>query len=215
VLTEVAAEAEALGDLRLRALALHDLAGVARMRNDIPRALALVTESLRHTVDASERERVLADLGNFLGLAGAYSTGRAALELLERVASRQEIRWIAQNNLMDLAVREGSETLFEQYRKRLAESDLPLRNEVDFLRDAGRGLAIFGRTAEAEQALKRGLSLATGAGMHQLEFELQALLEEIPRLNRSEGQQSAAEFVAPAALTSEIEALLTEVAASV
>jgi tetratricopeptide (TPR) repeat protein len=215
VLTEVAAEAEALGDLRLRALALHDLAGVARMRNDIPRAIALATESLRHTMDANERERVLADLGTFLSLAGAYSTGRAALELLERMASRQEMRWIAQNNLMDLATREGSETMFEQYRKRLADSDLPMHNEVHFLRDAGRGLATFGRVAEAEQALSRGLALATEAGMHQLEFELQALLAEVPNMNRTTAPQASTMSTAPESLTSEIEALLEQVAASV
>jgi hypothetical protein len=214
-LTTVAAEAEALGDVRLRALALHDSAGVARMRNDIPRAIALASESLRHTVDSNERERVLADLGNFLGLAGAYATGRTALELLERVASRQEMRWIAQNNLMELAAREGSETRFEQYRKRLAESTLPARIEIYFLRDAGRGLAMFGRGSEAEQVLTRSLALANQAGMHQVEFELQSLLEEVPRLNRTLAPRASTLPATTESLTTEIEALLQEVAASV
>lgn len=215
MLMEVAAEAEALGDLRLRALALHDAAVVARSRNDLPRALALVTESLRHTVDSHERERVLADLGTFLGLAGSFATARTALELLERVASQQETRWIAQHNLMDLAAREGSETQFEQYRKRLADSPLPLRNEIYFLRDSGRGLAAFGRAQEAEETLSRGLERARASGMHQLEFELQESLEAVPRMRRAPAERAASDPVAPAELTLEIEALLEQVAASV
>jgi tetratricopeptide (TPR) repeat protein len=213
-LTAIAAEAEALGDVRLRSQVLHDSAVVARSRNDLPRALALVAESLRHTTDSHERERVLADLGNFLGLVGAFTTARTALDLLERVASKQEMRWIAQHNLMDLAAREGSETLFEQYRKRLTESALPLRNEIYFLKDSGRGLAGFGRVAEAEEVLARGLVRARESGMHQLEFEMQSLLDEVPRISRTNAAKATLPPAAPESLTNEIESLLEEVAAS-
>lgn len=214
-LAAIATEAKQLGDTRVHAMALHDSAAVARARNDLPRALALVTASLRITSDHRERERLLADLGNFLGLAGAFTTARSALELLERIASQQEIRWIAQLNLMDLAAREGSEPLFEHYRKRLQPSALPVRNAIDYYRDAGRGLAAFGRYTEAEQAIARGLTLAGEAGMHQQEFELRALADRMPELRRDAAPRVSTASTASEALTDEIEALLTEVAASV
>ena len=213
-LAAIVAEAEALDDARLLATALHDSAAVARAREDLPRALTLIAASLRRTDDSHERERVLADLGNFLGLAGAFTTARAALSLLERLATHQETRWIAQHNLMDLAAREGSEPQFEQYRKRLEQSELPLRNAVHYLRDAGRGLATFGRVSEAEQALTRGLTLAREAGMHQLEFELQALVDGIPALRRDLVPRESVPSIAPESLMREIESLLQEVAAA-
>jgi tetratricopeptide (TPR) repeat protein len=178
-LAKIAAEAEAMGDTRLHAIALHDCASVARLREDLPRAIRLAFDSFKRTVDEHDKERVLADLGNFLGLTGAFDTARAALGVLADGATTQEMRWAARGNLMDLATREGNETQFEQHRRALEAEPLPARLAMFYQRDAARGLARFGRVAEARQALQHARGLATANGMHQVQLELEAIERDI------------------------------------
>lgn len=114
---------------------------------------------------------------------------------------------------MDLATREGSELRFEQHRRQLEKEPLPMRHAIAFARDAGRGLASFGRLDEAEPYLRRGLAMATEAGMHQAEFELTAMLSDLERLRREEEAKRPAPAPAPADIATELEALLRETAA--
>lgn len=207
-LGRIADEALALGDQRLHALALHDRAGVARHRGDLPRAVRLAYDSFRETTDDHARERVLSDLGNFLGLTGAFDTARAALTLLEASGRHQETRWIAQANLMDLAIREGSEPRFEQLRRLLDQAPLPNRNRITFLRDAGKGLATFGRLDEAETALRRGLEIAARVGMHQHEFEIEVMLQDLEGLRRETERSRPQPSEAPEDIAEQIESLL-------
>lgn len=211
-LEKIIAEAAALGDQRVQAVALHDQAGVARHRNDLQRAVRLAFESFKRSVDDTDRERVLNDLGNFLGLTGAFDSARHALTAMMQGARQQESRWVAQHNLMDLAMREGSELRFEQHRRQLDKEPLPLRHAVSFARDAGRGLAAFGRLDEAAPYLERGLALATQAGMHQQEFEITEMLADLERLRREEEARRPAPAPAPADIASELESLLRETA---
>jgi tetratricopeptide (TPR) repeat protein len=203
-LTKIAAEAEGLGDARLHAIALHDCASVARLREDLPRAVRLAYESFKRTTDEGDRERVLADLGNFLGLTGAFDAARAALTVLERGARTQETRWFARANLMDLATREGSETSFEQHRRALEQTPLPARLGAGYHRDAAKGLARFGRLSEARQALDRARELATKHGMHQMSFEVDALAAAL------EEQAKKARRIAPVPAPADIAATLEE-----
>lgn len=212
-LEKIVEEAAALGDQRVQAVALHDQAGVARHRGDLPRAVRLAFESFKRSVDDNDRERVLNDLGNFLGLTGAFDSARHALTAMAQGARQQESRWVAQHNLMDLATREGSELRFEQHRRQLEKEPLPMRHAIAFARDAGRGLASFGRLDEAEPYLRRGLAMATEAGMHQAEFELTAMLSDLERLRREEEAKRPAPAPAPADIATELEALLRETAA--
>lgn len=207
-LAKIAAEAETLGDVKLQALAKHDCATVARLREDLPRAVRLVYDAFRLTVDEGEKERVLSDLGNFLGLMGAFESARAALTVLERGGRTQETRWIARINLMDLATREGNELHFEQARRALEHERIPDALNGPFLRDAARGLARFGRVADARAALGRARAIAESRGLHKLQFEVDGLEQELDRL------AAAAERItpvqAPEDIASAIEALLED-----
>jgi hypothetical protein len=204
-LEAIAAEAETLGDQRLHAVSLHELAAVARLRNDIPAAVRLAHDALRRMTREDDRERVLADLGNFLGYAGAFDTARAALGLIAERARTQEMRWNAQVNLMDLAVREGSETRFEQLRRAIEQQPLAGRMAADFFRDAARGYARFGRLTEARAALARSRDVAERAGLHQVTFELDALER---RLDQETSLQPIAPTAAPADVAETVEAMV-------
>lgn len=209
-LTKIAAEAEALGDARLHAIALHDCAAVARLREDLPRAVRLAFESFARTTDEGEKERVLGDLGNFLGQLGAFDTARTALTVLERSARTQETRWNSRANLMDLATREGSETVFEQHRRALEQAPLPGRLAVAYHRDAAKGLARFGRLDEARASIERARGLASAQGMHQLSFEIEALAASLEEQGKKVKQ--VAPTAAPADIAEALEGLLRETA---
>lgn len=210
-LAKIAAEAEAMGDTRLHAIALHDCASVARLREDLPRAIRLSFESFKRTMVERDKERVLSDLGNFLGLTGAFDTARAALGVLADGGTTQEMRWTARANLMDLATREGSETQFEQHRRVLESETLPGRLALNYQRDAAKGLLRFGRVAEARQALQRARDLATAHGMHQVQFELDAMDQSL-EAQVSKPAKPVARTEAPADIALAIEALAREAA---
>lgn len=209
-LTKIAAEAEGLGDRRLHAIALHDCASVARLRDDLPRAVRLAYESFRRTTDEGDKERVLSDLGNFLGLTGAFDSARAALTVLERGARTQETRWFARANLMDLATREGSETSFELHRRALEQAPLPARLGAGYHRDAAKGLARFGRLAEARQSLERARGLAAKHGLHQITFEVDALATALEQ--QAKQVQRIAAVEAPADIAAALDELMRETA---
>lgn len=211
-LAKIAAEAEAMGDTRLHAIALHDCASVARLREDLPRAIRLSFESFKRTADERDKERVLSNLGNFLGLTGAFDTARAALGVLADGATTQEMRWSARENLMDLATREGSETQFEHHRRALESEALPARLAMHYQRDAAKGLIRFGRATEARQALQRARDLATSNGMHQELVELDAIERNL-EAQAATSVRSADRTEAPIDIAQAIETLARETAA--
>ena len=214
-LAKIAAEAEAMGDTRLHAIALHDCASVARLREDLPRAIRLTFESFKRTQDEREKERVLGDLGNFLGLSGAFATARAALSVLEVGGSTQELRWRARVNLMDLATREGSETVFEQHRRSLESQPLPAPIATEYFRDVAKGLLRFGRVSDARSALARSRALASQHGLHQIEFALDALERELNETKQAPARRTMPTWTAPDDIATAIEALAREAAIAV
>ena len=213
-LQAIVTEAAALQDARLHAVALHDSAALARAREDVPRAIRLAFESFREQVDETEKERVLTDLANFLSLTGAFTTARSALILMERDARLQESRWSARHNLMDLGTRQGSETMFEQYRRALESEPLPERFRAIYLRDAGRGYAAFGRLQEAEAALTQCGEIATRLGLHQLESEVADSLTNLEKLQRELQKIRPAPQAAPDDISAAIEELLATASAA-
>jgi tetratricopeptide (TPR) repeat protein len=209
-LREIAAEAETLGDARLHAVALHDGAALARAREDLPRAIRLAFTSFQRSPDEFEKERVLMDLSTYLSLTGAFDTARAALTVLSVGTRKRETSWFARINLMDLAAREGRETQFEQSRRALDPEPLPRRMRGSYLREAGKGLATFGRIDEARVVLTEARAIASSLGLHQLDFEVSALQEDLDRLQERARKNRPAPTSAPDDIASAIETLLNE-----
>jgi len=207
-LQEIAAEAESLGDARLHAVSLHDCGSIARLRNDLPRAVRQVFEAYKRTTDESEKERVLLDLGGFLAQTGAFGTARSAMLVLEHGARAQEMRWSAKINLMDLAALEGSEPVFEGYLRELDSQPLPARQRLGYLHDAAKGLARFGRTKDAHALAAKGSELATAVGMHQIQFMFVGLTNEIDRIAAEHSRNRPAPSQAPDDIAATVEDLL-------
>lgn len=216
---ELAVEAEKLAAIDLLAKIMHDRSGVARHREDIPRAVRLAFESFRRTVQDFDRERVLNDLATYLMLLGATDSARSAFQVLERVAKSEQTRWSAQIGLMDLAAATLNEPAFESYRRQLASADLPAMSRTSFLLDAGKGLAAFGNFDEARGALGGALQLAEMSGQHQRVFQVEAALKE---LGEAESRQAMAERAsrpepvqAPDDIAQALEDLLAETAGAI
>jgi hypothetical protein len=204
----IAAEAEKLGDSKLHGLALHDQACVARLRDDLPRATRLAFEGMKRMQDEIARERVLIDLANFLALSGSFDTARTALSVIERGAKLQESKINARINLMDLGTRQGSETLFEQYRRLLESDTMHQKQHAVFLRDAGKGFATFGRATEARTSLGKARELAAKLGLNQIVFEVDELSANLERTQREAAASRPSPSDAPADIRTAIDELL-------
>lgn len=212
----LAEEAEQLDAKRVLAMVLHDRSGVARHRGDLPRAIRLGYDAFCRTADEFERERVLMDLANYLSLYGAHDAATDALRALEISARSQELRWTAQSNLLALGARSDNKMLFEQYRRRLAEAELPTKIRVEYLLDLGRGCTQFAAYAEAREALAAGLLLAEESGANQRIFEFESALQALEAAEREVRRTDAnrpERQAAPDDIATALQELLAEVSA--
>lgn len=179
-------EARAEDALELVAMILHDRAVLSGLRGDYGTAIKLAWGGYQLSPDEHDRERVLWDLADFLGRAGAFDTARDALRLIELSARHQFARWTAQVNLMDLSTRTGNEVQFHHYRRALEHAPLAGARRVAFLLDAGRGLARFGDRTAAESHLTDGLRLAESLHLNDKVFEFEAALEGLREVREQE-----------------------------
>jgi hypothetical protein len=172
-------EAEQLKSTRVAALILHDRSGVAHHRGETDRAIRLAYDALVRMEDEFERERVLADLANYLSFAGASATAVDALRVLELTGRTQETRWSARINLMDAGRRAGNEMLFSQYRRLLTGESMPETIRLNYLHDAGMGCVQFGEFDDARAALSEGLAAAERSGLNRSVFKFEQALRSL------------------------------------
>jgi hypothetical protein len=109
-------------------------------------------------------------------------------------------------NLMDLGARQGSETLFEQYRRSLEGESMPPRHLAGYLRDAGKGFATFGHYDAAQATLQKASDIANRHGLHQYAFDIDAALKDLQRVRENRTKARPAAASAPP----EVEALIAE-----
>jgi tetratricopeptide (TPR) repeat protein len=185
----VAAEAASLPEIR--ATALHDLSVVAGTRGDYDRAIRLAYEALGDLPNPVARDRVLADIANSFVELGVLSAARDALLILSATAQEQYLRWLAMVNLIDLAARDGSEPLFEEYRRELADVSLPPLLEVRYHLHIGQGQLMFGRIEAARLALTRALELSAHHKLNQLLFSAEERMAELEKGVRVAAHASA------------------------
>jgi tetratricopeptide (TPR) repeat protein len=169
----------------LRALLLHDRAGLAWARQDRPNAIRWVHEAFRVSPDEYDRERMLVDLANFLSKQGAFESANDALRVLEASARSQSGRWHAKIDLMDLAYRSNNEVSFEQLRRDLADQPLPPVQRVSYLLDLGKGCTVFGQYSDARAALDECTRLATNHGLNQRVFQAEDALRALDAAERN------------------------------
>ena len=156
----------------IRAKALMDRARVAHQLGDLATATILGHQALLQSRDPMERDRILINISDTLMHLGLWDESRDGNLVLIATAQEAAVRWMAQINLMHLAYLERREPMFEQYRREVANANLPPYVEAVFLDTSAAGFRLFGRLAEATRALQRLLVVAE---RHQLnEFVLKA-----------------------------------------
>jgi tetratricopeptide (TPR) repeat protein len=197
MLDEVVTKAQAT-DLRpLRALALHDRANVAIMREEHERAINMLNEALPDIGAASSRDRVIADIAlGFLKM-GVHSAARDAYLVVATTAEEQFSRWSATINLLHLAALDEMELAFEQYRRQLTGQPMNPELAAQYHFTLGMGLRRFGRTEQARDALAEGIRLAEA---HGLNVELFRLEQELQALERGEAAERRRTTTAPASI---------------
>ena len=170
--------------IEVLARAKHDRGVVVLGRGDPARATDDYFDAFEAYTEPKRRTRALVDLANALTALGARAAARDAYHLCLGSTSDREVHWIVRLNLMELAQLDGEETVFERWRRELADTDLPPRLRAHFLLFAGHGLYRFGRSDAARAALAGALVVAEKHELGEIVMRADAGLAAIDRNER-------------------------------
>jgi tetratricopeptide (TPR) repeat protein len=179
MLDETIREADANRLPDIRALALHDRAGVAIRRGEYELAITLAYDALANLAEPAARDRVLSDIALAFFELGMRETARDAYLILAATAQAQYSRWVATINLMECAAADGREPVFEQYRRELVDVALPVTLACEYHFHVGQGYRMFGRTDQARIALQRALDLAERNKLNAIVFRAEKALDQL------------------------------------
>ena len=179
LLEDTIREASANRLSEVRAVALHDRAGVALRRGEYEMAITMAYEALEGMTAPAARDRVLSDIAVAFYELGMRAAARDAYLILAATATEQYSRWVATINLMECAAVDGREPMFEQYRRELADALLPVTLACQYHYLVGQGYRLFGRTNQARIALERALQLAENNRLNEMLFRVEQTLESL------------------------------------
>lgn len=179
LLEDTIREASANRLSEVRAVALHDRAGISLRRGEFEVAITMAYESLAGMTAPAARDRVLSDIAVAFYELGMHTAARDAYLILAATASEQYSRWVATINLMECAAADGREPMFEQYRRELADASLPVTLACQYHYFVGQGYRLFGRTDQARAALERALQLAEKNRLNEMLFRVEQSLESL------------------------------------
>jgi tetratricopeptide (TPR) repeat protein len=165
--------------VEVHAVALQDRADVAFHRARYDLAVALAYRSLEITHDPMNRDRLLSDIASAFYMLGVHSAARDAWLILEATAQEQYIRWSASINLMEVAAREGSTTVFERYRRSLATIPFPPSIAAQFQLQAAESYEALSQFDEAADAAERARSIAERHGFNRVAFAAEAVVARV------------------------------------
>jgi tetratricopeptide (TPR) repeat protein len=183
LLDETILRAKESGLTEVRATATHDRALVAFRRGRFEDAVVLQFEALKGVRNQMARDRVLNDLGASFAQLGVFSAARDAYLVVAATAREQYMRWTATLNLLDVAVHERREPLFEQYRRDLDGASLPPTLQTYYYMYMAQGHRAFDQRMLAKAAIARAIEVATQNQLGQLRFEAEQICEELDREN--------------------------------
>jgi tetratricopeptide (TPR) repeat protein len=179
LLDETIVQAKESGLSEVRATATHDRALVAFRRGRFEDAVVLQFEALQGVRNQMARDRVLNDLGASFAQLGVFSAARDAYLVVAATAQEQYMRWTATLNLLDVAVQERRETLFEQYRRELDGASLPPALETYYYIYMAQGHRAFDQMVLAKAAVSHAIEVATRNKLGQLRYEAEELFGEL------------------------------------
>jgi tetratricopeptide (TPR) repeat protein len=178
LLDETIQEAQLAGLKDIRSTALHARAAVAHLRGQYELAVQLGYDALQEST-GTDRDNILADLAASFFDLGARSVARDAYLVLAATAREQYTRWQSTINLIELAALDGSEPLFEQHRRELANASLPAYLAAYYHLYVGRGYKLFQQLETARAEMELALSIAAANQINQVIIEAELALREI------------------------------------
>ena len=161
------------------ALALHGRAHVAFQRKRFEAAVRFAFRALRGLRDPLARDRALADVAAAFIELGVRRAARDASLILIATTQEPYVRGAALINLMDMAAKDRTEPLFEQYRRQLATEQLPPRLAGYYHYYAGLGAWQFGRIETARMEYGRAVEISSRHGLAQLGFEIEDAIAKL------------------------------------
>jgi hypothetical protein len=176
LLDDTIRRAKESGYPEVRATAIHDRALVANRRGKFDEALVLQYEAFKGVRNQMARDRVLNDLGTSFVQLGVYSAARDAYLVVAATAQEQYLRWTATINLLDVAVYERREPLFEQYRRELDGVSLPAALAPYYFLFMAQGYRAFDKPGLAKAAAARAAEISASHQLGQAEIEAEQLL---------------------------------------
>lgn len=168
----------------VHAMALQDRAMVAHLRGRYDLAVQFAYSALERTPDASNRDRLLSDIAGAFYMLGLHSVARDAYLIVQATAQEQYQRWAATINLMEIAARNGSRTLFERYRRSLEDVALPPIQEAEFHLHVGEGYEVLSEPESARGAASRARAIAVQFGFNQVAFQADEVLSRLSTSDR-------------------------------
>jgi hypothetical protein len=178
-LEELLTDAARVGARQVHVAACHDCGLVAYARGQYERAALLCFAAASAYESAHQRLRALSDVATAAAALGHRALARRVNECIYNGATQPEFKWTAAVNLLEIAVEEGSETVFEHFRQSLTNEPLSASLLAHYHLFTGRGYVRFGRLLLARQAFGRALGVATDSSLNQLrvlaDLEIDAL----------------------------------------
>lgn len=160
-------------------LALHSRASVAHLRGAYAEAVRLGHEALEATRNLTARDGILSDIAAAFAGMGMRDAARDGYLIVAVTAQSQWVRWQATLNLMELAALDGREGDFDAYARELEIAALAPRLRAYYFIFLSAGQQKFGRNAEAELSLAKGLEFARQNQLHQIAHEAQVAMAEL------------------------------------
>ena len=194
VLAELVADAAAAGARQVVAAARHDSGLVAYAQSHFERAALLCFGAAQLYDDPRQRARALSDLAACSAALGHLELARQVNEIVYTTAATRELRWAAAINLLEMAVADGRESMFEAYRSALEAEPLPVTLAANYHLFTGRGYVRFGRPHLARQEFGRALGISTDAALNQT-----SILADQALANLSAAERAREKHDAPAA----------------
>jgi hypothetical protein len=158
--------------LNVFALAQHDRAAVATLQQDFNLAAELYYSAWCAYRDPVRRERVWLDLALNFSEMGLRDVAREALLVIYTKSHRGEARLIAATNLLEIAVADGREDLFNIYRIVLRDASdagiLPAELAAKVALYEGRGETRFGRLDAAVAAFERAIAVGVAHRVNEV-----------------------------------------------
>lgn len=188
VAESVVRDASALDLADVQAMAYADIGAVCWLQGLRVEELQANYHAFRLASDPSLRMRILGDIGIGLLDIEAYDAARLAFQIV--IASNAKLldRANAALELMDLESSLGNRVAFERCRSAVSEfrDRLPPSAATDYHFKLGTGLARFGQTGRAREALEQALALAETHRLNTWYFKIEKALEQLSQLQSKE-----------------------------